>query len=157
MANDSPQPTRPPIGLFLVIAGLVLVALSTFALDWTEARFSDGGVPYFELPDRVLSSNSQQTVENPSGIAIAYFTVLGLLFLVLVAVLALAATWPSGRRGGGLRLAAIVAAAVGLLVLAIATIAVSQNAQLRGGPAVAIVGYLALLVGVLVGAPRPRR
>ena len=157
-----PSPTveraaGPPIGLFIVVAGLALVALSTFALDWTEARFSDGGVPYFELPDRVLSSNSQQTIEDPSAFAIAYFSVLGLLLLVLVAVLSLTATWPGGRRGAGLRLAAIVAAVVGLIALALAVAAVARNANMLGGPSAAIVGYLALLGGVLVGAPRPRR
>ncbi|MET7403704.1 hypothetical protein ABZS66_60570 [Dactylosporangium sp. NPDC005572] len=144
---------RAPVGLVAVAIGLALVATSIFALDWTGARFSDGGVRYFELPSRVLSSNAQQTVDNPSGFAIAYFNAVGVLLFVLIAALALAATWPGARRPL-LRTTAILGTLAALAALAVSWAALGGESQILGGPVVALAGYLAVLFGAMVGPHR---
>jgi len=144
---DRPRRGEPPIGLIFVLAGLVMVAVGTFALPWTaeEGRPSQTET-YAELMSTAIVVPTQTFAD-------LYFSVLGLLLMVPVAVLSLRGTWPArfGQRRRVHRTLATLAC--GVAVAALLT-AVLESGEPAIGPGVAAAGYIFVLVGVIVGPNR---
>jgi hypothetical protein len=145
-----------PIGLVLVGAGLILVLLSLYLIDWV--RIPSGlGVPMHDLD--IIGRGGERSGAF-GGFAPAYIDFLGLLLFVAVAVSAVLATWPAppGMRRGQLR---IVAAVVVLLAIGLHWVAFSSVSDLvalgfstSAGNWIGLLGYAVVLVGVIVGPAR---
>jgi hypothetical protein len=91
------------VGATLAGIGAVLLIISFTAVDW----FSNGGPSQFNDIHDALSSNSR----GATGLAQAYFSWLGWTLLVIVVLVAIAASLPSAASGPLRAFGAVVAAA----------------------------------------------
>jgi hypothetical protein len=150
-----PPPTRPrrgepPVGLIFVLSGLVLVAVGTFALPWTAA---DGRPTQTEMYADLMSTAVAGATQTFADL---YFSILGLLLMVLVAILSVRGTWPArfGQRRRVHRTLATMACAVAVAAL---LTAVRETGEPAAGPGVTATGYVLVLIGVIVGPSRRQR
>ena len=148
-ADDRPRSAG--IGVLLSFLGLVPVLLSLFALDW-----ADGGATFSKLRDAYADA--------PSGLPAADAMVKGYaqfgayLLLAMVALgLVLVATGALGHgRGFPRAVVAVVAAVAAVVHLAVVLRLFRGPASPEAGAWIAVVGYLAAIVGLGFGPKRRR-
>ncbi|MEV6964671.1 hypothetical protein AB0M47_06100 [Hamadaea sp. NPDC051192] len=141
----------PPIGLIFVLTGLLLVAIGTFALPWAApvaSAESAAPVTYADLMSQAIDVAAQTFAD-------LYFSVLGLLLMMLVAIFGVRGTWPSryGQRRRVHRTLATMACAVAVSAL---LTAVAEIGRPGIGAGLAGAGYLFVAVGVFIGPSRRR-
>ncbi|NUO55932.1 MAG: hypothetical protein HOV71_23665 [Hamadaea sp.] len=138
----------PPIGLIFVLTGLLLVAIGTFALPWAAPAEPAVTVTYADLMSQAIDVAVQTFAD-------LYFSVLGLLLMLLVAVFGVRGTWPSryGQRRRVHRTLAAMACAVAVSAL---LTAIAEVGRPGIGAGLAATGYVFVAVGVIVGPSRRR-
>lgn len=148
----APTTVRGPAGLITTIIGLVLALIGTLAVPWGKAFFGIS-VSYFDLMD--IANQARRGPRN-DGFIEAYFGWLGLLVMVVVGVFGILACLPAraGQNRSAQRTATIVAAALAIILLIAAGQEIGDVMRVQGGPWVAGIGYILVLVGAAVGPAR---
>jgi hypothetical protein len=143
---------RGPMGLVIAMIGLVLVLIGTLAVPWGRAFFI-AKVTYFDL---ATAARHESRVPTSDEFAVTYFSGLGLVLLVVVAVLAILSVLPArvGQERTVLRLLTALSVLFALGSLIAATQQISEVVKLDAGPWVAGVGYALVMVGAMIGPAR---
>lgn len=143
----------PPVGLILVLIGLAAVAVGTFALPWASP--ADAPAQEETYADLMTEAMETDPIDAPpeQTFAVLYFSSLGLLLLMVVAMYGIAATLPTryADRRHIHRVVAGLACAVAIWAL---VTAVAEIGDAAAGPWVAAAGYVLVVVGIFVGPSR---
>lgn len=141
----------PGAGLAVAAVGLILAALSLFALDWADG--SDGA--FLDLSSRVRDAGSDAV--NDNGIYL-YAAWLGFVLFGVTVVLTVLAGLPVPPTAAGNRYPRIVCSLVAGLAAVLHTVAVVHvfrgPADPQFGAWLGVGGYLVVIVGMVLGARR---
>lgn len=156
---NQPRTRRSPAGVTVAALGVVLIVAGTFATPWASGGFLLPDVMYSDL-GAILTRMDASGLDGMAGTApypTAYFSYLGVLAVVLVSVLGLAATWPTGHSARPVTRGFGFLAALGAIGALLAAMKELENlVTMAPSIGVPIAGYGLVAIATLIGPGRVR-
>ncbi|GLW89836.1 hypothetical protein [Actinokineospora globicatena] len=157
---NQPRGRRSPAGVAVAALGAVLIVAGTFAAPWATGGFFRPNITYSDL-GALMAGMDASGLEGMAGTApylSAYFSYGGVLSVVLVSVLGLAATWPTGRGARPTTRGVAFLAALGAVGALLAAMMELENlVTMAPSIGVPIAGYGLVVVATLIGPGQVQR
>jgi hypothetical protein len=157
---NQPRDRRSPAGVTVAALGVVLIVAGTFATPWASGGFLRPDITYTDLGMLLtrMDATGLDGMADTVPYASAYFSYAGALAVVLVSVLGLAATWPTGQGARSATRSLAFLAALGAIGALLAAMMELENlVTMAPSIGVPIAGYGLVVIATFIGPGRVRR
>ncbi|KOX21541.1 hypothetical protein ADK67_26500 [Saccharothrix sp. NRRL B-16348] len=157
---NEPRTRRSPAGVTVAALGVVLIVAGTFATPLASGGFLLPDITYTDLGALLtrMDATGLDGMADTMPYASAYFSYAWVLGVVLVSVLGLGATWPTGHGARSAARGFAFLAALGAIGALLAAMMELKNiVTMAPSIGVPIAGYGLVAIAALIGPGRVRR